>query len=99
MLETKTPSCLWDFCIVYHSLIRRFTSLNIRDLQGEVPETALTGDTSDISFICEFGWYDWVWYETPKEDERRRLGRYVGPSFDVGDALCACDIYIDMVHL
>jgi hypothetical protein len=29
---------------------------------GKVPETIITSNTSDISQICEFGWYDWVMF-------------------------------------
>jgi hypothetical protein len=29
---------------------------------GKVPETIMTGITTDISCICEFGWYDWVMF-------------------------------------
>jgi hypothetical protein len=37
----------------------------------------LTGETCDISFICEFGWYDYVWYLSPEDQslERKRIGR------------------------
>jgi hypothetical protein len=91
MSATNTPECLWDDCLVYVALIRSHTALNIRQLGGDVPATLMAGDTSDISFICEFGWYDFVWYLSPEDEamERKRLGRYCGPSFDIGDALCA----------
>ena len=91
MAATNTPEVLWDLSLVYHALVRSHTALNIRELQGEVPATLLTGDTADISFICEFGWYDYVWYLSPEDTalERKQLGRYCGPSFDVGDVLCA----------
>ena len=91
MSATNTPECLWDDCLVFMSLIRSHTALNIRQLGGDVPATLMAGDTSDISFICEFGWYDFVWYLSPEDEamERKRLGRYCGPSFDIGDALCA----------
>lgn len=69
MIETQAPACLWDLCLVYQSLIRRHTSLNIRhtslnirELQGDVPQTVITGDPSDISFIAEIAWYDYVWF-------------------------------------
>jgi hypothetical protein len=34
--------------------IRSHTALNLYSLQGETPHTVLTGDTGDISHICEF---------------------------------------------
>lgn len=91
MIRTNSPRCLWDLCLVYHAYVRSHSCLSIRQLDGEVPQTLLTGDTADISHICEFGWYDWVWYISPQDEnmERKHLGRYLGPSFDVGDVLCA----------
>ena len=91
MSATNTPECLWDLCLVYAATIRSHTALNIRELDGEVPQTMLTGDTSDISMLCEFGWYEYVWYLSPADDnmEIKHLGRYCGPSRDVGEALCA----------
>lgn len=91
MIRTNSPRCLWDLCLVFHAYVRSHSCLAIRQLEGEVPQTLLTGDTADISHICEFGWYDWVWYLSPQDEnmERKHLGRYLGPSFDIGDALCA----------
>ena len=52
----------------------------------------MTGDTSDISFIVEFGWYDWVWFVSPNYKKNRmgvkHLGCYLGPATNVGDAMC-----------
>ena len=54
----------------------------------------MTGDTNDISFICEFGFYDWVWCISPQGAEqhrdlqRKRLGKCLGPSISVGSAMC-----------
>jgi hypothetical protein len=30
--------------------------LSIRELNGAVPATLMTGDTLDISYLAEFGW-------------------------------------------
>jgi hypothetical protein len=62
---------------------------------GEVPETKMTGSTtdiSDISHICEFGWYDWVMFRdnvSTFPDIKLTLGRYLGPAANVGSALTA----------
>ena len=99
MIETGAPEVLWDYCLEHCALIRSHTALNIHQLNGRTPATMMTGDTSDISFIAEFGWYDWVWYVDepgrPSQDgtgqpsmQRKRLGRYLGPSINVGDAMC-----------
>jgi len=91
MAATNTPGVLWDLCLQYHSRVRCLTALNIRELDGEVPDTLMFGDTSDISALAEFAWYDYVWYLSPEDEnlERKRIGRYCGPSFDIGDYLCA----------
>ena len=96
MRETNTPECLWDVCLEYRSHIRRHSALNIKGLKGDVPETLLTGDTPDISYLCEFGWYDWVWHMGPEDDSKQRvhLGRYCGPSHDVGEAM-TCLILVE----
>ena len=46
----------------------------------------MTGETADISQICQFGWYDWVMYHDPTKfpDDKAVLGRYLGPAIDVG---------------
>ena len=104
MTETGCPEVLWDYCYEWCGLIRSHTALNIRALDGQVPMTKLTGDTADISFLAEFSFYQWVWYITPSgktdnqeaQDEQmlpsmqtRRLGRYLGPALNDGDAMCA----------
>jgi hypothetical protein len=92
MLAAKNaPECLWDLCLQHVAAIRCHTVLSIRDLNGETPAAKMTGDTPDISHLAEFGWYDWVWYLSPEDIrmERRSLGRYVGHSSDIGDAICA----------
>ena len=99
MLETGAPEVLWDYCLEWCSLIRSHTAHNIRALCGETPATMMTGDTSDISMLAEFGWYDWVWYITIQGQEGqdgtkessmgiKKLGRYLGPAIGVGEAMC-----------
>ncbi len=59
---------------------------------GQVPETIMTGNTTDISHISEFGWYDWVMYrdnEPSFPDDKLILGRYLEPAIDTGSALMA----------
>jgi len=101
MSSTGAPEVLWDYCMEWCALVRSHTALNIHELNGQVPATRMTGDTVDISFLAEFGFYDWVWFITPQGDarleetgtnsdsmSRKQLGRYLGPSINVGDAMC-----------
>ena len=68
------------------------TSLAIYMMQVEVPETVTLGGTSDISQLCEHGFYDWFMFrDKPIEyhDENPMLGRYLGPEIDVGPSMTA----------
>jgi hypothetical protein len=61
-------------------------------LNGEVPETLVTGQTPDISQFCELEWYEWIKFydsEAPFPDDKMVTGRYLGPSLDVGPAMTA----------
>jgi hypothetical protein len=65
MVKTKSPKRLWDYCIELASIVRSHTAHDIYQLNGQVPETIMTGQTADISFICEFKWYSWLYYHEP----------------------------------
>jgi hypothetical protein len=89
MTATNSPHVLWDRCLYLMAEIRSHTALEIPELQGDTPYTRLTGDTCDISHLCEFRWYDTVWYIDPLDKlENKKLGKYLGPSHDVGQAMC-----------
>jgi hypothetical protein len=52
----------------------------------------MTGNTTDISHIAEFGWYDGVMFCDNKPsypDDKLILGHYLGPVIDTGLALTA----------
>jgi hypothetical protein len=58
MIKTGSPRVLWDHCIELEALIRSLTSDSVYMTNGKVPETIMTGSTTNISHICEFGWSD-----------------------------------------
>ena len=93
MVRTRSPRRLWDHCLELASLVRSHTAHAMYKLDGEVPETIMMGQTADISFICEFGWYDWVYYNEAQAqfpDDKVCLGKYIGPTDpEVGSVLTA----------
>ena len=92
MLKAKSPKKLWDYCLELECYIRSNTAHDIFDLQGEVPETIISGDTSDITLWAEYGWYDWVYmFDSGVRfpDDKEVLGRYLGPSLDYTPAMTA----------
>ena len=90
MLKSGFPKALWDHCIKLEALIRSPTSLDIYGLEGQVPETVMSGQTCDISSLCEFECFEWVIFFQPKEtypDDKMFIGRWLGPATDVGTAM------------
>ena len=91
MLKTQSPKKLWDHCLELEAYIRSCTAHDLFRLGGEVPETLMKGSTADISPFCEYAWFEWVMYLDDESwpDEKLHLGRYLGPSVDVGTAMTA----------
>ena len=61
-------------------------------LGREVLETFTSGEISDTSQFFEHGLHEWVKFRdetVPYLDDNPVLGRYLGPSIDVGPALTA----------
>ena len=92
MIKTGSPRVLWDHCTELEELICSSTSNNVYMTNGKVPETIMTGSTADISYMCEFGWYDWVMFRDNVPtfpDVKLTLGQYLGPATNVGSVLAA----------
>lgn len=92
MRITKSPQKLWDDCLELEADIISNTAHEGHALQGQTPQFLVTGQTTDISRLAEFGWYQWVyWYDDQARfpAPRRTLGRYLGPTRDIGTALTA----------
>ena len=74
-------------------MLRSNTELDYHILDSEVPEMLMTGQTYDISHICEYAWFYWVMFHDGPHvsypDNNIVLGRYLGPTLDVGPAMCA----------
>ena len=91
MIKTGSPKKLWDHCIELMAMICSCSTNSIYMTAGQVPETIMSGETADISRICQFGWFDWVMYHDPAKfpEDKATLGRYLGPAIDVGSMLTA----------
>jgi hypothetical protein len=91
MLKRPSPKDLWDYCLELQALIRSNTAHNLFQLESEVPFTWMGNGTADISAICEYGWYEWVYYRdenAPFPNDSEVLGRYLGPAPDIGGEMC-----------
>ena len=90
MQRTNCPKVFWDDCIEREAMIMSHTAHPLWELQGETPETVMTGNTADISQFAELDWYQWcmVHDDLGFPDSKMVLMRYLGPSWDVGPAMC-----------
>jgi hypothetical protein len=89
--RTGCPARLWDFAVQYVSETRALTALDAPALRGRTPYEVITGRTPDISEYIDFSFYDWLWYfdsEIQFPEQKRKLGRWLGVSHRVGQAMC-----------
>ena len=64
MSSSRAPHKLWDHCLELEGYIRSHTALDLYELQEQVPETILSGQTADISPFVELQWYEFIrWYD------------------------------------
>ena len=92
MVRAGAPKRLWDDALEYEAYVRSNTAHDLYILDGQVPETVMSGQTSDISQFCELGFYEWIMFRDEPilfPDDNPVLGRYLGPAIDVGPAMTA----------
>ena len=91
MIKSGSLKRLWYHCLELEGLIRSHMELNIYKIKREMPETVITGDTSDISTISSNGWYDWIKLYDPVcnsfPEDKYYNGRYLGLAIDISPAL------------
>ena len=66
------------------------TANNLFQLKGQSSQMATLGEMADISNLCQFGWYEWVYFcqhtaQFPQKEEV--LGRCLGPTKDEGNEM------------
>ncbi len=86
MLKSGTNKWLWEHRIKLEALVCSHTVLDVYELQGQVPEAIMTGQTPGISNLCKYEWFQWVvYYDIPLScpDDKCKLRHYFGPAIDV----------------
>lgn len=92
MSESKCPIVLWCYCLERRALICRSMAKDNFTLNGMTPHSYMTGETTDISNICAFDWYEWVKFRREGPDAKypypsERLGRCLGPATNKGNSM------------
>ena len=88
--ETGSPIVLWDYCMERRAIINQVTAKKLFQLHGTNPHTATFGTQADISNICHFGWYEWVYYRDKLASypfQKECLGRCLGPAKNEGNVM------------
>ena len=87
---SNSPIVLWDYCMERRALIFNCTAKKLFQLNGTNPYTATLGDQADISNLCQFGWYEWVYYwdsTATYPHQKECLGRCLGPAINEGNEM------------
>ncbi len=90
MRETNSPLVLWDYCLERRVLIFQVTAKKLFQLNGTNPHTATFGMEADILHLCQFGWYEWVYYQDQSASfpfPKECLGRCLGLAKNEGNAM------------
>jgi hypothetical protein len=66
---------------------------DIKTLDGQTPppKTLMTSKTADISLLCEFEWFQWLWYRNTKAaypNDSKLLVWYLGLAKSIGLEMC-----------
>ncbi|EEC42679.1 predicted protein [Phaeodactylum tricornutum CCAP 1055/1] len=90
MSHEGIPQRFWDYVAEYVSEIRSRTAHPLYNLKGRTPIEHVTGETPDIMEWLEYRMYQPVWYLDPGDfpEEKKLLGRWLGPAHRVGQAFC-----------
>lgn len=89
MRETNSPMSLWCYCIQRRARIHNAIPRLLFQNQGQTPHAATFGVQGDISNICNFGWYEWVYYRDHGSfpENKEKLGRVLGPIPNKGNEM------------
>ena len=61
MLDENSPLVFWDYFADRRDHIKNVKTNYFYWLRGKTPHFATFGEEGDISNICQFGWYEWVY--------------------------------------
>ena len=90
MLDENPPLVFWDYCAERRALITNTRAKDLFQLQVQTTHFAKFSEEGDISNICQFCLYEWVYFrETPGKFPFPLyvLGRCLGPTKNEGNEM------------
>ena len=88
MIRRSVPRELWDYRIGWVSEIMSLTHSSAGKIEGELPLTEVTGETSDISEYLYFGFYEQIWFKDNAGVSPFEPVRWLGVSHCTGSLMC-----------
>ena len=89
MRASNSPMCLWDYAIERRAMIHNLVPRPLFQNKGLTPHAATFGESGDISNICTFAYYEWVYYRDHGSfpENKEKLGRVLGPLRNEGNEM------------
>ena len=89
MRLSNSPMVLWDYCIERRALIHNTIPRPLFQTNGLTPHEFTLGVPADISNLCLFGWYEWIYYRDADNfpENKEKLGRILGPVRNEGNEM------------
>ena len=78
MKECDCLMRLWDYCIERRARVNNLTAQDAFKLKGTNADSETLSNTGDISNICQFKWYEWVYLTdeiSSSPSSKEELGR------------------------
>ena len=90
MKVSDCPLSLWDYCVERRARISNMAAKGLFSLHGTNPYTDLFHEEGDISNLCVFDFYQWVYvrdHNAPVPHNREVLGQILGPATGEGNQM------------
>ena len=86
---SHSPMVLWDYYMEWRALTNNAVPRPLFQNQVLTPHEATFGSQCDISKICQFTWYQWVYFRNPNSftETKECLGRFLGPVKNEGSEM------------
>ena len=63
MMESNSPLPFWNYFLERRVRIYNMTARDYPTIRGTNPYTLVTGKEADIWNLCQFSWYEWVYFQ------------------------------------
>ena len=86
---SNAPLVLWDYAIERRAMIHNLIPRPLFQNNGLTPHEVTFGSQGDISRLCNYGWYDWVYYRDHSTFPIPKLKvlHFLGPMINDGNEM------------